>query len=220
MLARIHSSAVMGIEAYPLEIEVDCTQGMLAVMMVGLPDAAVKESRDRVMPALRNSGFRVPYGRTVINLAPADMRKEGCALDLPIAVGVLAAMGQMEGIRAADYVLVGELALDGTIRPVAGALAMAIAARDAGKRGILLPRDNAEEAGVVQGVEILPVGCLNEAVDFLNGEAVVLPYHTDTEKLFSNSGHILPDLSEVKGQAHVKRALTVAAAGGHNLLTL
>ena len=218
MLARVKSFAVVGIDAFPLAIEVDQRPGMGSIKMVGLPDAAVKESEDRVRSALRNSGFRQPRGNVVVNLAPAGMRKEGSALDLPIALGMLAATDQLDGMQLAGYALVGELALDGSIRPVTGALAMAIAARDEGLRGILLPHENAEEAGVVQGVEVIPVQHLQQAFGFLQGEEMLPPHQTDVNRLFSNGQAHVPDLNEVKGQAHVKRALTVAAAGGHNIL--
>lgn len=220
MLARVQSCAVLGIEAYPVAIEVDVTPGMHKIEVVGLPDAAVKESRERVPSALRNSGFRALRGHVVVNLAPADMRKEGSALDLPIAMGMLATTGQVPGDRLARYALVGELALDGTVRPVAGALAMAISCRTRGLEGLLLPRDNAEEAGVVEGVEVVPVSNLDEAVGFLAGQRIIAPHRTNVEALFSNGRHHVPDLNEVKGQAHVKRALTVAAAGNHNILMI
>ncbi|HNR31884.1 MAG TPA: magnesium chelatase domain-containing protein, partial [Candidatus Hydrogenedentes bacterium] len=218
MLARVQSCAVFGIDAYPLAVEVDAVPGQWRIEVVGLPDTAVKESRDRVWSAIRNSGFHGPRGRVLVNLAPADMRKEGSALDLPIAIGILAATEQLAGERLADYMLVGELALDGSVRPVAGALAMAIAAKEHKRRGILLPIENAEEAGVVRGVDILPVNTLREAADFLSGKTDMRPFQTDVASVFAAARGTYPDLTEVKGQAHVKRALTVAAAGGHNLL--
>ena len=220
MLARVQSFGVIGIEAFPVTVEVDATPGTNNIGVVGLPDAAVKESKERVPLAVRNSGFRTLRGWIVVNLAPADMRKEGSALDLPIAVGMLAATGQLKGLRLAEYGLVGELALDGSIRPVAGALSMAIMARDQHLRGILVPRANAEEAGVVQGLEAIPVERLHEAVAFLTGEESIAPYVTDVARLFAQGHANVPDLNEVKGQAHVKRALTVAAAGGHNILMI
>lgn len=220
MLARVQSSAVLGVEAFPLAVEVDITPGMSKTRIVGLPDAAIKESESRVWSAIRNSGFRAPRGNVVISLAPADMRKEGSALDLPIAIGMIAATDQAPDTRLPAYALVGELALDGTLRPVAGALAMAICARDKGLRGILLPAHNAEEAGVVRGVEVIPLHSLHEAVEFLAGRMAIAPYVTNIDALFNNGGAHAPDLNEVKGQAHVKRALTVAAAGGHNILMI
>lgn len=220
MLARVLSCGVLGIDGFPIHIEIDARPGMNKVRIVGLPDAAVKESEERVGAAIRNSGYRFPRGMVVVNLAPADMRKEGSALDLPIAVGMLAASDQLPGTRLRDYALVGELALDGSIRPVAGALAMTIDAQSRGLKGLLLPRENAEEAGVVQGIQILPVASLQEAAAFMAEGNGIAAHITDVAELFSEARRHVPDLSEVKGQAHVKRALTVAAAGGHNLLMI
>jgi magnesium chelatase family protein len=220
MLARVHSCAVMGIEGFAVTVEADVSPGLNKLEVVGLPDAAVKESRERVRSAVRNSGFRFPRGVIVVNLAPADMRKEGSALDLPIAVGMLAASDQLSGLKIPDYALVGELALDGSIRPVAGALAMTLDARKRGLRGIILPRENADEAGVVGGLEIIPARTLNEAADFLVGAKEISPHATNVNVLFNEARQNGPDLNEVKGQAHVKRALTVAAAGGHNILMI
>jgi len=220
MLARVHSAAVLGIDPFPLTVEVDNHPGMNLVNIVGLPDPAVKECRDRVGSAIRNSGFRFPRGMVIINLAPADIRKEGSALDLPIAIGMLAASEQLGGMRMAEYALAGELALDGSIRPIAGALSLAIGAREQGLRGIVLPADNAPEAGVVEGVEAIPAHNLNEAVSFMAGATEISPYVTDVKSIYESARKEAPDLTEVKGQAHVKRALTVAAAGGHNLLMI
>ncbi len=220
MLARVQSNAVIGIEAFSVAVEVDSSPGQNKTEVVGLPDAAVKESKERVYAAVRNSGFRYPRGRVVVNLAPADMRKEGSALDLPIAIGMLASSDQIGDGRISEYAIVGELALDGSIRPVAGALPMAMAARTQGLKGILVPRENAEEAGVVHGVEVIPVGRLHEAAGFLTGEVEREAHVSDVDALFAQGRQGAPDISEVKGQAHVKRALTVAAAGGHNILMI
>ncbi len=220
MLARVLSGALLGVDAHPVAVEVDASPGMQKIDVVGLPDTAIKESKERVTAAIRNSGFRVPRGHVLINLAPADMRKEGSALDLPIALGMLAASDQLSGDVLTDYLIAGELALDGSVRPVAGALALANAARARGMKGVLLPAANANEAGVVQGTEVIPVNTLDEAAGFMAGDNPIAPHETDIDAFFAQAHVDMPDLSEVKGQAHVKRALTVAASGGHNLLMI
>ncbi len=220
MLARVFSAAVNGIEAFPVEVEVNCGWGDTVVVIVGLPDAAVKESRDRVSTALTNSGFKFPMGRTTINLAPADVKKEGPSFDLPIALGMLGASEQLRGDQLENFVMVGELALDGAVRPVKGVLPVAWRARAEGKAGLLVPAENAAEAAVVKGLKVIPVANLREAVGFLEGDIKIEPTTVDLTKIFDQPYDEEIDMAEVKGQESVKRALEIAAAGGHNVLLI
>ncbi|HWD20083.1 MAG TPA: YifB family Mg chelatase-like AAA ATPase [Verrucomicrobiae bacterium] len=220
MLARVLSAAVNGIEAYPVEVEVNSGWGDTVVVIVGLPDAAVKESRDRVSTALSNSGFKIPMGRTTINLAPADVKKEGPSFDLPIALGILAANDQLQSDQLDNYVIVGELALTGALRPVKGVLPIALRARADKRLGLLVPPENAAEAAVVEGLRVIPVENLRDAAAFLENELKITPVDVDLTKLFDQPYDDDIDMAEVKGQESVKRALEIAAAGGHNVLLI
>ncbi len=220
MLAKVCSAAVSGIDAYPVEVEVNAGHGDTLLIIVGLPDTAVKESRDRVLTAMTNSGFRFTFGRTTINLAPADVKKEGPSFDLPIAIGMLAASEQMVTDQLENFVMVGELALDGGLRPVKGVLPIALSARKAGKTGMFVPVENAAEAAVVSGLQIIPVRNLREAASFLEGEVKISPTRVDVSRIFDEDHEDDIDFAEVKGQESVKRALEISAAGGHNVLLI
>ncbi len=219
MLARLHSVALVGIEAVPCEVEVDVTsRGFSSAAIVGLPDTAVKESLDRIRSALGNCGYSFPRHHVTINLAPADLRKEGPAFDLPMALGLLFANGQGMAERAAEYLVVGELALDGRVRPVRGALSTAMLARDRGLTGAIVPRENANEAGVVDGIDVIPVSSVSEALGFLTDQLPLEPVCVDLDALFAESSAYDIDYSDVRGQEAAKRAFVIAAAGAHNLL--
>jgi len=220
MLARILSSAVFGIDAYVVDVEVDIAAGLPAFATVGLPEGAVKESKDRVKAAVKNSGYDFPSRRITVNLAPADIKKEGAAFDLPMAVGILAATEVVSKGKLNQYFILGELSLDGKVKPIKGTLPVSVAARDAGIKGILLPRENSKEAAVVKGIEVLPIDNLSDCVEFLNGSLHIDPIEVDLDEIFRTELNYPVDFNDVKGQEHVKRCLEVAAAGGHNVIMI
>ena len=220
MLARVLSSAVFGIDAYVVEVEVDIAQGLPAFATVGLPEGAVKESKDRVKAAVKNCGYDFPSRRITVNLAPADIKKEGAAFDLPMAIGILAATEVVQKSKLDDYFILGELSLDGQVKPIK---------RDAphcrGRKGRRVsrppaPQGNSKEAAVVSGIEILPLDTLSDCVEFLNGNLQIDPVEVDLDEIFKTEMNYPVDFNDVKGQEHVKRCLEVAAAGGHNIIMI
>ena len=231
MLAKVKSSALRGIEAQIVEIEVDIAAGLPGTTIVGLPDTAVKESRDRVKTAVKNSGFNYPMRKIVVNLAPANVRKEGVSFDLPLALGILSATGQMakdestnfafpENKNLSDFMFLGELSLDGTLRRVNGILPVALEAKKRGIRGIVIPGSNANEAAIVEGLEVVPAESLSEVVQFLKGEFTPEVPICNRDEILTRDFSYDVDFSEVIGQEHAKRGLEVAAAGSHNILMI
>ena len=218
MIVKVISATVLGIEAHRVEVEVDLAPGLPQFSTVGLPDAAVRESRDRIRAAIKNAGYPFPRHHITINLAPADIRKEGAGFDLPIAAGILAAQDVLRPEILARYLVMGELSLDGAVKPVQGILPAAFAARDGGIPGIMAPEDNAREAALAEGLEVIPVGSLADVVDFCNGQKGIPALSFDPAELFRD-GRIYPiDFKDIRGQDQAKRALEIAAAGAHHLL--
>lgn len=218
MLARVWSASIVGVDAVKVGVEVDVSGGLPKIMVVGLPDTAIQESKERVKAAIKNSGYFFPMRPITINLTPADLRKEGPSFDLPIAVGIMGASEQIDLKLLADYLFLGEMSLDGSLRPIAGVLPMAVTAQKLGFKGIVVPKENAQEAGIVKDLAVYGLSNLDQVAQFLQQPDLFTPTVVDENENLASSIDNLYNLRDVKGQNHGRRALEIAAAGGHNLI--
>jgi len=220
VFVKVIGMSVIGMESYPVFVEVDISQGLPQFATVGLPDASVKESRDRIKAAIKNSGYRFPRSHVTVNLAPADIKKEGTGFDLPIAVGILAAEELIKEDALRKCVFIGELSLDGSIKGVSGVLTAAFKAKEIGIKAVFVPEENAAEAAMVKGINVFGVKTLPDVVEFLNGRKNIEPLRLDINRVFQKTRQYEVDFNEIKGQRQALRALEIAAAGGHNALMI
>jgi magnesium chelatase family protein len=220
MLRKVFASAVFGVDASTVTVEVNVDKG-IGYHLVGLPDNAIKESNYRIAAALQNNGYRIPGKKLIINMSPADLRKEGSAYDLTLAIGILAASSQIKAENIENYIIMGELSLDGGLQPIRGSLPIAIKAKQEGFKGFLLPKQNAMEAAVVDGLSVYPIENIREVIDFFHNDSILEPLQVNTKREFEKNSAIFDmDFSDVKGQETIKRCMEIAAAGGHTIILI